>query len=338
MTAERAVPGSCIPHMALHDDGRNLRQEAIAFQVGALNLSTPSSMQTFPVNNGLHCVDSGASSQAASNEEYLETLSPGGYGSGVAWRHPFPLLAMRNDPTGSIGVSNETRLERNPMWGSGVYQAGAESYGLGRNGNDGSATGGTSSLSSSRSLPELGWTSGDAWVSRDGTGWLNGDQDDLSLYQQREERQYIQSAGTGVSSMASMSSTPGPIAYTNASPQALSMDRSSRSTTQDGNDIQEGNLGGTRMEEGSIGSKRRVWYRAPNGQFTSATQLQSGRLAGNGNESGESTAGAGQGIRRIRRRRKSEEVDRKYRCDFDGCDKAYGTLNREWNVTDAWRC
>ena len=95
--------------------------------------------------------------------------------------------------------------------------------------------------------------------------------------------------------------------------------------------------GGGRMEEGCIGSKRRVWYRAPNGQFASATQALSGQYSGEERGSnGEGSSSSAGGIRRIRRRRKSEEVERKYRCDFDGCDKAYGTLNRKYCVATCW--
>ncbi|PWY96958.1 hypothetical protein BCV70DRAFT_49981 [Testicularia cyperi] len=72
------------------------------------------------------------------------------------------------------------------------------------------------------------------------------------------------------------------------------------------------------------GGRRRIWYRAPNGQFASAAQMLSHHV--NGGES-QGSNGSSSGIRRIRRRRKSEEIDRKYRCDYPGCDKAYGTLN-----------
>lgn len=92
-----------------------------------------------------------------------------------------------------------------------------------------------------------------------------------------------------------------------------------------------GRIAGGRIEEGSIGSKKRIWYRAPNGQFASATQAFSGNFPGDGSGGSgqDSLHGSSEGFRRIRRRRKSEEVERKYRCDYDGCDKAYGTLNRE---------
>lgn len=41
------------------------------------------------------------------------------------------------------------------------------------------------------------------------------------------------------------------------------------------------------------------------------------------------------GQRKIRKRRKWEEIERKYQCDFPDCDKAYGTLNRECLANDA---
>lgn len=69
----------------------------------------------------------------------------------------------------------------------------------------------------------------------------------------------------------------------------------------------------------------RVWHRAPNGQFASVAQLANGsqshaKYKDNTGPNGE---------RVIRKRRKSEEIDRKYRCDFFSCKKAYGTLNRK---------
>lgn len=72
----------------------------------------------------------------------------------------------------------------------------------------------------------------------------------------------------------------------------------------------------------------RIWHRAPNGQFASAAQLQneSSTLAQHKDRKGPN------GERVIRKRRKAEEIDRKYRCNYRSCTKAYGTLNRKSNM------
>ncbi|CDW98269.1 hypothetical protein [Sporisorium scitamineum] len=176
-------------------------------------------------------------------------------------------------------------------------------------------SGAMSSLGSNQSLPGSTLTSSDAWLSRTGDTSL---QDATLPLQDRAE-------------------TSG---YAHDMPQRSVFFESNNGQGRNSSIGGEGtglgcssevasvNLGGGRVEEGCIGTKKRIWYRAPNGQFASATQALFGHYAGEGHDNkGQSSSTSSGGIRRIRRRRKSEEVERKYRCDFDGCDKAYGTLN-----------
>ncbi|KAN0060469.1 hypothetical protein ACQY0O_007800 [Thecaphora frezii] len=79
-------------------------------------------------------------------------------------------------------------------------------------------------------------------------------------------------------------------------------------------------VGPLRMETQEENGRRRIWHRAPNGQFASLTSLAQRREGGT--EQADSTS-----PRRIRKRRKGDEIERRYACDFPGCSKAYGTLN-----------
>lgn len=74
-----------------------------------------------------------------------------------------------------------------------------------------------------------------------------------------------------------------------------------------------------------VNGRRRSWRRASNGQFASAAQLQQG----DSDNMRQKHAGP-HNTKLIRKRRKSEEIDRKYRCNFGDCPKAYGTLNRKY--------
>ncbi|KAJ9476442.1 putative zinc finger protein, partial [Pseudozyma hubeiensis] len=191
-------------------------------------------------------------------------------------------------------------------------------------------SGNTSSLSSSRSLSQTNASLGEAWPGQEVHDLTHGDGDQRQVFPSKWQEHH----GYGISHESGHDG--GLSSYgrnhdlgarfpqesvEEAGPEVLGPS----SSTLDANS----HFVGGRMEEGCIGSKKRIWYRAPNGQFASATQAVSGQPArdeiGSGNGQGGSSGS--EAIRRIRRRRKSEEVDRKYRCDFDGCDKAYGTLN-----------
>ncbi|TKY90934.1 hypothetical protein EX895_000932 [Sporisorium graminicola] len=209
----------------------------------------------------------------------------------------------------------------NPTWGFSRDRPlplfGIESRDLFTNGgHDSLATSGTTSaLGLSRSLPGSTLTSNDAWLSRSeeeslpGPAFLVGGRASASASAQDTHQRSVP-----------FESSFGPAGNLGFFGEGL---KSSSS-----NEVAGANLGGGRIEEGCIGSKKRVWYRAPNGQFASATQALSGQhtMDSHGNDE-QSSQSSSVGIRRIRRRRKSEDVERKYRCDYDGCDKAYGTLN-----------
>lgn len=194
------------------------------------------------------------------------------------------------------------------------------------------STGGTSSLASSRSLPELSWSLNDPWLGRPSTEWLQEEQEDVVLVRRDSTMQpgAVHRESTH-SESTTLAAGPIPRTSTSTGPGDVNANRDSTATLASSSYTTGSRLIGTRMEEGSIGSKRRIWYRAPNGQFASATQAPTGPSTGETNGNGEGSSRGNEGIRRIRRRRKSEEVERKYRCDFPGCEKAYGTLNRKYS-------
>lgn len=241
----------------------------------------------------------------------------------------------------------------NPMWGLGeegfggtvggdwksLHASGADSY------YQSSSTGGTSSLASSRSMPEMTTSSGDPWITGVDTDWMN-DEHYGGVQFRREDSRGSQVGGRGLQG-SSDSSNGAPTTPSGTTAFSFTGSRDAGSATGTAHRSMGNGTMVNRVEEGLIGSKRRIWFRAPNGQFASATQTPSSLLHGGttGNDHGEGGSRGNDGIRRIRRRRKSEEVDRKYRCDYVGCDKAYGTLNRKsrpphGNKTSnhAWRC
>lgn len=192
-------------------------------------------------------------------------------------------------------------------------------------------SGNTSSLSSSRSISQTNASLGKAWPGPEAYELVHGDGDQRQVFPPKWEEDHgiVREIGHN-GALANYGHNHG----VEASFSRKLVEGAGHEVTGPGSSTLDANshLVGGRMEEGCIGSKKRIWYRAPNGQFASATQVVSGRPAQGENSSGNGQGGSGgsEAIRRIRRRRKSEEVDRKYRCDFDGCDKAYGTLNRTY--------
>jgi hypothetical protein len=227
----------------------------------------------------------------------------------------------------------------NPMWGSGQYGGGSSSGTMwteaamsGRSWPSLlGAVGEKGSLASSEPFPRLSWASDETMLYGDGTdGSRNNPWSDTHGHglesgfaggTTREPR--FESSDFSTAALThSLQAEQGAARGEGASSWTLASDGTAAHDTQSG----------TRMEEGSIGSKRRIWYRAPNGQFASASQVRVGGEGGDGSSNGGGSSRGSEPFRRIRRRRKSEEVERKYRCDFAGCDKAYGTLNRTYRI------
>lgn len=236
------------------------------------------------------------------------------------------------------GVSHDHTL---PLFGRDSRDLYANELG----GYDSFATSGTTSfLESTQSLPGSMLTSSDAWLSRNGEASLQD-----SSFSMRDRAEASGSTRGIHPRSVSFESSLGQHGDSSAARDGAKVQQGSFAALRSSSGVAGVNLGGGRMEEGCIGSKRRIWYRAPNGQFASATQALSGQIAGDGHDNnGQRSSMSSGGLRRIRRRRKSEEVERKYRCDFDGCDKAYGTLNRKYAASlgstrfatesHAWRC
>lgn len=227
----------------------------------------------------------------------------------------------------------------NPMWGSGQYGRGsspgtmwteAAMSGRGWPSLLG-AVGERSSLASSQPFPRLPWALDDTMLYGDG---MEGSRNNPWSDSQGHGLENGFAGGTIRESHFESSDFSAAVLTQSLQPEqdtARGEGSSGWTLTSDGTaayDAQRGN----RTEEGSIGSKRRIWYRAPNGQFASASQVRMGREGGDGSSNGEGSSRGSEPFRRIRRRRKSEEVERKYRCDFAGCDKAYGTLNRTYGI------
>ncbi|SJX60763.1 uncharacterized protein SRS1_11989 [Sporisorium reilianum f. sp. reilianum] len=236
-------------------------------------------------------------------------------------------------PNGRQNVMGEPTS--NPMWGLAydhpLSLLGAESRDfhatMELGGYESLATSGTtSSLGSSQSLPGSTLTSNDAWLSRDGGESLQ----DRS-FSGRDRTEASASARGIPSRSVSFESSFDQGRNSSLDGQGSNLQLGPNAALGSNGEVTSASLAGGRIEEGCIGSKRRIWYRAPNGQFASVTQALTGQFAGDGNgNNGQGGSTSNAGIRRIRRRRKSEEVERKYRCDYDGCDKAYGTLNRKY--------
>ncbi|SPO21315.1 uncharacterized protein UTRI_00792 [Ustilago trichophora] len=316
------------------DEGLDVRQQSMASRVRALELSSPPPLVPFPMHHGLGVIEDDALVKVATRQDWMHAAS-GEHNANSMSRLPYLGEALRSDLLGGTALPFESNQDRNPMWGPAEHHANAEFgndhndfYGIGLHGLDHSTTtGGTSSLASSRSLPELTWSSTDPWLNRACSEFLP-DEDEGGALAKGESTTTNRAAVGCMTYSASATSTGCASANPRASLEEVANHRDSRPILSAESHVMGGRAGGNRMEEGEIGSKRRIWYRAPNGQFASATQALSGQLPGDGNGNGEgSSRGSEGGIRRIRRRRKSEEVERKYRCDFDGCNKAYGTLN-----------
>ncbi|KAJ1042186.1 hypothetical protein NDA10_000141 [Ustilago hordei] len=334
-----ALPKGMLSHNLTRDEGQDLRSQGIAARVKALDLSSTPAMHTFFTHGVLPHSGSGSMTSATGAQSWLDAGSDPGFRPDGLWHMPYPGMAPANPGNESLAPPFGSGIARNPMWGFAEYQVSAD---MGHDWRDlqspmthGSEsltnTSGSSSLASSRSLPDLTWTSNDPWPSRSGAKWLEDNPDPS------EERSTKRQAGLGservdLGQPLSASWTPNTETSNRAqaNSQTLNMDWQSSSVPGAGSSIiTVGRIAGGRIEEGSIGSKKRIWYRAPNGQFASATQALSGNFPGEGSGGSgqDSLHGNSEGFRRIRRRRKSEEVERKYRCDYDGCDKAYGTLN-----------
>ena len=330
----------CEGHPASRDHGQDDKQQGIASGVRALNLSSRPSLSYFPTHHGPCLVGEDGSSKTATCPEWLHPATDGEPGVGQPTRLPFFGDALHSHLDGHLASLLESSQERNPMWGLRGHPTGTsfgadpkDLYSPVHTSQEGStSTGGTSSLASSRSLPELTWSSNDPWLGRSSTEWLQEDQEDGVLVKRDSTMQpgtvHRDSTYSGSTTLAA---GPLPGTSTRTGPGDVNANRDSTATFASSSYTTGSRLIGTRMEEGSIGSKRRIWYRAPNGQFASATQALTGPSAAEANVNGEGSSRVNEGIRRIRRRRKSEEVERKYRCDFPGCEKAYGTLNRKYS-------
>ncbi|SPO20395.1 uncharacterized protein UTRI_00792_B [Ustilago trichophora] len=322
-------------HADVRDEEHDGRQQSIASRVRALGLSSPPPLIPFPTHHGLGLIEDDASNKAVASQTWMHAAPSGEHCVNSMLRLPYLDEALHSGLPGGAALSFGSSQDRNPMWGSAEHYAIADFgndhkdfYGIGLHGHEHSTTtGGTSSLASSRSLPELTWSSTDPWLSRPCSDWLH-DEDEGSALARRESTTASGTAPRCTTYSVSAASTAGASANPCAGSEDVANHRDSRTLLNARSHAMGDRPGGNRMEEGEIGSKRRIWYRAPNGQFASATQALSGQLSGDGSGNGEgSSRGSEGGIRRIRRRRKSEEVERKYRCDFDGCNKAYGTLN-----------
>ncbi|GAC99460.1 potential zinc finger protein [Pseudozyma hubeiensis SY62] len=237
------------------------------------------------------------------------------------------------------------RTHQDPMWTSAQNSLTPNLESSSRESNTyvhgGSASiptsGHTSSLSSSRSLSQTNASLNEGWLGQEAYDIVHGDGEQRQVFPTKwEEDHHVGIVHENGPYGALANSIDGhnhdlAVHFPREAVEAAACQLSGPgSSALDANS----NLVGGRMEEGCIGSKKRIWYRAPNGQFASATQAVSGQLARdeNGSGSGQGGSRGSVAIRRIRRRRKSEEVERKYRCDFDGCDKAYGTLNRTYHA------
>ncbi len=308
-------------------------QESIASEVRELQLSTPSppsprgvvqddvaqdlkdSIESQHVWAGVPCADTTGTCDNSQGREVVEQLGKSSWST-----------------LSTVAAGGETE---NPMWGSGQYGGGSspgtiwtEAAMSGRSWPSllGSI-GERSSLASSQPFPRLQWALDETMLYGDGMeGSRNNPWSDTQGHGLesgfaggtiREPR-----FGSSDFSTAALTHSLQP-----EQEAAQGEGASSWTLASDGTAVYDAQRG-NRMEEGSIGSKRRIWYRAPNGQFASASQVRVGGEGGDGSSNGGGSSRGSEPFRRIRRRRKSEEVERKYRCDFPGCDKAYGTLNR----------
>ncbi|SNX84102.1 uncharacterized protein MEPE_02810 [Melanopsichium pennsylvanicum] len=325
---------TCVAHGSTRYDGQDPEHQSIAARVGALNLSPSPHIVPFAGHGGLGSFDDDASNKTAQGQERMQPHTTFEHGIDDMLRLPYLDEALRNGMGGGSAPPLETTLERNSIWSLRQHHTGP-SFGSVRNESldavyqihdSSTASCGPSSLASSRSLPELTWTSTDPWLSHSNAGGVQGDHEGGSPITREAQQCYDafrESNHSGTSRDANADQHDGQKAVSRA---IRDLSSEQRALGLGGNNVAE-SVGENRMEEGSIGSKRRIWYRAPNGQFASATQALNEQLDVSGSGNGWGSTRSNDVIRRIRRRRKSEEVERKYRCDFDGCDKAYGTLN-----------
>lgn len=320
-------------------DVQQASQEAIISRVRGLDLSASPAMEPHETNTYLDSVEHAQlSSKASSGQDRLLASVTDRSRMEDTTRLPYPPLPLHDEVSGYQATTN--CMDYDPMWGLSQSYPGTS---LGFDSRDSNiarfaTSANTSSLASSRSLSDPSLMLDDPWPGRTTTEFLQADQVYEALTKREGGGEYHAGPGnhhqhegsTGLSNSHgcghshSHDLSPLPVDSAMSDDLVATPGPSSRAVG--------GNIGAGRVEEGRIGSKKRIWYRAPNGQFASAMQVLSGQFVGdqNGGNNGQSSPRSGEIIRRIRRRRKSEEVERKYRCDFDGCDKAYGTLNRKY--------
>lgn len=337
-TLEHHFLEPCPAQSASSLDTQQAKHGAIAARVRDLNLCTSPALESCRSCFGRDSVSLEDSKTTTPGEEWLQpylsnldkamnTMQPGYDNATLQLGHPDYQTAT-------------SCLTQNPMWGLSSNYAGPSfdntsrnSIMLGNNGSDGLLTSeNSSSLSFSRSLPELSTMLRETWSSQADLESLEADgrNEPVSRPEEAEEleaRTCVNRHGAAAElNRGHYNSVDLPFRRGGSPLQGEAFTRPGTSSVN-----VSANLLGGRMEEGCIGSRKRIWYRAPNGQFVSATQALSGQFVsdGDGNSYGQGSSTGSEGIRRIRRRRKSEEVERKYRCDYDGCEKAYGTLNRK---------
>lgn len=322
-------------HAGLGNDG-DTGQLAIASGLRNMELAAHPSTPTIRRQHGLGLVpDNVAMSHLVPGHGDFDSGTYLEQGTSDTWRLSHLDVTLRNGLGGELAPLAGVSMERKLRWGTETQHMSAESTqwndfsdsglyidDMHRGNETWTSTVGASSPTISRSLPDLCWASNSPLLNRVGTEW---ERDGLSCSQDGPQPSETRVRSSCATAMSILGALPGPLASaTNtAGPQTWGSVSSKRSVAP------EHQTSANRMEEGTIGSKKRIWYRAPNGQFASATETQYGHSTVGGAGIGEGSARSNDGIRRIRRRRKSEEVERKYRCDYEGCNKAYGTLNRE---------
>lgn len=332
LSAQGTMHGSAL------QDGHDFRSQTIATRVGALEISSPPSRASFANHHALGFYGNDTN-KIRTDQGWAQPVASQQHGSNAFLRLTGFDDDSQNGMSGSLAPVFEPSQVQNPMWGLGEHRVcgvlGEQSamfHGAEHHGHEGSTATGSSSfssLASSHSFPDPTWSSTDPWLSRHGLAWLQEDHEDRTRLGQENGMVATERASLGTYQSASATSIAGDSANITSGRQDARVRRDVPSLAEAGGSTSGERVVGNRVEEGSIGSKRRIWYRAPNGQFASATQTLSGSSTNQGNGNGDGRPRGGDGIRRIRRRRKSEEVERKYRCDFEGCDKAYGTLNRK---------
>lgn len=325
--------GSSTSRTAAAIDRQTVRHDIITSRVEVLNLATVPTSAPSLANQDISFIDTDLLRAATTQQEKLRTTLSGHYDMRNMLHAP-QLDAGSRD--GLIGCHTSAGIDHNPMWGSATYYAQsnsesdtADAYMGSSSGQESfMATASTSGAASSRWQRHLAWQSTNPWQHANGEpSPQNGLAEDKFRHITGHE------TASGVQQRAACFES-GLDRYdgVNKPREGAASPAMTFPFVGSSSMITSGSPGAGRMEEGCIGSRKRVWYRAPNGQFASARKVISGGFAANGlGQAVQSGTGSSPSIRRIRRRRKSEEVDRKYRCDYEGCDKAYGTLNRGYH-------